>query len=139
MDIYGFRKEFQKGSYILHEGDSGDTMYIVRSGKVRVFKGHDDRETTLAILGPGEFFGEMALIGAYPRSASASAEEDATCTVIDRQTFNALISDPIVFDIMRRMAERIRQLDEALYDASSQDQLRRAYLSRVAEHKHWFV
>ncbi|MDP2181194.1 MAG: cyclic nucleotide-binding domain-containing protein [Actinomycetota bacterium] len=138
-DIYGFRKAFTAGQAIVREGDSGDEMYIVRSGKVRVSKGSGADSVTLAVLGSGEFFGEMALMGEYKRSATATAETDTTLTVVDKQTFSAFVSEPIVHDIMSKMAQRIRQLDEKVVDSERSDQSRRAHLGSIVEQRHWFV
>lgn len=138
-DIYGFRRNLAAGQTIVREGDTGDEMYIVRSGKVRVFKSSEGNSVTLAVLGPGEFFGEMALMGEYRRSASASAETDVEVTVVDKKTFSAFVSEPIVHDIMNKMAQRIRQLDEKVLDSEISDQSRRAHLGSIVEQRHWFV
>src|SRR2546430_17715708 len=59
------------GTVLFREGDRGQTMYVIRSGKVNISKRIGDSEITLAVLGAGEFFGEMALLGGLPRSAGA--------------------------------------------------------------------
>ena len=60
------------GTVLFREGDRGQTMYVIRSGKVNISKRIGDSEITLAVLGPGEFFGEMALLEGLPRSAGAT-------------------------------------------------------------------
>src|SRR5258708_23245077 len=65
------------GTVLFREGDRGATMYVMRSGKVKIWKHISDTELTLAVLGPGEFFGEMALLEGLPRSAGAALGEDA--------------------------------------------------------------
>ena len=64
-------RKFPKGSVIFEDGSSGDYMYVIRSGEVKITKmSEDGREKILEILGEGEFFGEMALLDREPRSAS---------------------------------------------------------------------
>src|SRR2546430_14708927 len=60
------------GTVLFREGDRGQTMYVIRSGKVNISKRIGDSEITLAVLGAGEFFGEMALLEGLPRSAGAT-------------------------------------------------------------------
>ncbi len=86
FEQYG--KIYKKGSLIFSEGDIGDHVYLIQSGKVRVFKLIGDQDKTLAILGPGDFLGEMAIIEKKPRSASAEAVVDSGLLVLDQHTFN---------------------------------------------------
>jgi CRP-like cAMP-binding protein len=139
METFGTRQRFRAGDTILREGDIGDEMYIVRSGKVTIYRDTGADAVTLAVLKPGDYLGEMALLGEYPRSASARAETDTEVTVIDRPTFRAFVSDPLVFDIMHKMAERIRDLDAEVVEARQADEARRAHLGSVMEQRHWFV
>jgi len=139
METFGTRQRFRAGDTIVREGKRGDEMFIVRSGKVRIFKDSESEAVTLAVLGPGDYLGEMALLGEYLRSASAIAETDTEVTVIDRMTFRAFVSDPIVFDIMHKMADHIRDLDTEVVEARHADDSRRAHLGSVIEQRHWFV
>jgi CRP-like cAMP-binding protein len=139
METFGTRHRFRAGDTIVREGEKGDEMFIVRTGKVRIFKGKGADAVTLAVLSPGDYLGEMALLGEYPRSASATAEADTEVTVIDRMTFRAFVSDPIVFDIMHKMADRIRDLDDSVVASQQSDEARRAHLAGVMEQRHWFV
>ena len=139
METFGTRRRYRAGDTVVREGDKGDEMYIVRSGKVRIFQGRGPEAVTLAVLGPGEYLGEMALLGDYTRSATATAECDTEVTVIDSTTFRAFVSDPLVFDIMHKMAERIRGLDSEVVEARQAEESRRVHLSSVMEQRHWFV
>jgi len=85
-------REYRAGDIIMREGDKGDELFIVLTGKVSVVRG----EATLAHLGPGEHVGEMALVRAVPRSASVIAEVPAELVVIKRSDF---------FEILRREHE----------------------------------
>ena len=59
--------------------------------------------------------------------------------MIDRMTFRAFVSDPIVFDIMHKMADRIRDLDETVVEAQRSEDARRAHVAGMVEQRHWFV
>src|SRR5262252_9045854 len=79
------------GTVLFREGDKGSTMYVLRSGKVKIWKHISDTEITLAVLGPGEFFGEMALLEGLPRSAGATVVEDALLIELEAGAFETLI------------------------------------------------
>jgi CRP-like cAMP-binding protein len=67
-----FGKEIPVGTVLVREGEPGKEMYVIQSGKVRISKKVREVEKVLAVLGPGEFFGEMAIISNKPRNASAT-------------------------------------------------------------------
>jgi len=109
-----FIKVYQKSDVIFEEKSPGSEMYIIRSGKVKVATTTPRGETVLAILGPGEFFGEMALVDAAPRSGTATAEEDNTqLVVLDQEKFLYLIQQQPAFalTIMHTLCQRIRRRD----------------------------
>lgn len=109
-----FIKVYQKSDVIFEEKSPGGEMYIIRSGKVKVSTTTPRGETVLAILGPGEFFGEMALVDAAPRSGTATAEEDNTqLIVLDQEKFLYLIQQQPAFalTIMHTLCQRIRRRD----------------------------
>jgi len=101
-------RRFDPGERIFLEDDVGDCMYVVRSGRVDVIT----FGTVLESVGPGGFFGEMALIDGGARSAAALAAESTEAAVIDKETFQALVSEEPAFAlaIMRLLAERIRRI-----------------------------
>jgi CRP-like cAMP-binding protein len=77
-------------STIVREGREPHGFFIIRSGKVEVVKGAEtDRPTVLRMMGPGEFFGEVALIEHKPRTATVRAVEDTECIAIWREDFAA--------------------------------------------------
>jgi CRP/FNR family cyclic AMP-dependent transcriptional regulator len=107
----------QAGEVILKEGEEAAGFYIVASGRVEVVKGlGGPKETVLATLGPGDFFGETALLDGYPRSASIRALEDSECLVMTRWDFLAgLKSSPdMAAQVLRTLARRLRQTDARL-------------------------
>ena len=82
----GVVKHFRKGQRLIDEGDTGDTLYIVTKGRLRVFGSSDSgREITYGTYGPGDYIGEMSLDGG-PRSASVEALDAVECVQITRQT-----------------------------------------------------
>lgn len=108
-----FGKEFPSGTLLFREGDPGKEMYVLQSGTVAISKTVRDVEKMLAVLGPGEFFGEMAIISNKPRNASARVEEDARLLVIDPKTFEAMIrgNSEIAVRMIKKLAERLSDAD----------------------------
>jgi CRP-like cAMP-binding protein len=108
-----FGKEMPKGTVLCREGEPGKEMYVLQSGKVAISKKVRDVEKVLAVLGPGEFFGEMAIISNKPRNASATVEEDARLLVIDPKTFEAMIrgNSEISVRMIKKLAERLSEAD----------------------------
>ncbi|MEN8212341.1 MAG: sigma 54-interacting transcriptional regulator, partial [Thermodesulfobacteriota bacterium] len=92
---------FPKGEIIIHEGDQGDSFYQVIAGSIRVFQiSEDGVEVTLNTLGPGEGFGEMALLTGEPRSASVDIQKPSSLLIISKQAFDQLISEIPGFSLM---------------------------------------
>jgi CRP/FNR family cyclic AMP-dependent transcriptional regulator len=108
-----FGREIPKGTVLFREGDPGKEMYVLQSGKVAISKRVRDVEKVLAVLGPGEFFGEMAIIANKPRNASATVAEDAKLLVIDPKTFESMIrgNAEIAVRMIKKLAERLSEAD----------------------------
>jgi CRP/FNR family cyclic AMP-dependent transcriptional regulator len=110
-----FLRSYQRNEVIFEEGNQGDEMFIIHRGSVRILKkttGGEER--SLSILGPGEFFGEMALIDNSPRSASAIAEEqDTQLIVLDKSKFTYMVQQLPDFSlaIMRKLSQRLREIN----------------------------
>src|SRR5437588_91851 len=94
------------GTVLFREGDKGDKMYVIRSGKVKIVKHIADSDITLAVLGTGEFFGEMALLEGLPRSAEATVAEDALLIEVEGPAFDTLVrkNGEIAVRLMRRLS-----------------------------------
>lgn len=111
-------KVYQRSDIIFEENSTGDEMYILRSGKVRLVLGYAERGAEVCILEqPGEFFGEMALVDGSPRSATAIAEEDNTkLEALSRDNFLKTIREHPEFalDVMSALSKRVR-LGNILY------------------------
>jgi DNA-binding CsgD family transcriptional regulator/signal-transduction protein with cAMP-binding, CBS, and nucleotidyltransferase domain len=104
-------REYRKSEVIFEEGSTGVEMYIVYSGKVRLSTKEPGREITLATIGSGEFFGEMAVIDSAFRTATAIADEDNTkLVIINQKKFREIVRDTPEFamTIMQHLCRRLR-------------------------------
>ncbi|MEX2527337.1 MAG: cyclic nucleotide-binding domain-containing protein [Gemmatimonadota bacterium] len=103
------------GDIIFDQGDPGDALYIVEEGKVAIMRTQGERVTTLAHLGPGQSFGEMALLTPDTRMASAVALEPLTLGKIDRDDFHRLTEmSPLLKDAVTQLMEERTARTEAL-------------------------
>lgn len=111
-----FGKRFSTGTVLFREGDRGEEMFILQSGKVKISKKIRGVEKTLATLEKGEFFGEMAILNDKPRSASAETIEDSDMLVIDRKTFETLLRSNVEIAIrfIKRLADRLRETNDQM-------------------------
>ena len=111
-----FGKRFPTGTVLFREGDRGEEMFILQSGKVKISKKIRGVEKTLATLEKGEFFGEMAILNDKPRSASAETIEDCDMLVIDRKTFETLLRSNVEIAIrfIKRLADRLRETNDQM-------------------------
>ena len=130
-------ERFANGERIVKQGTRGDAMYVVNSGKVRIFRDSDGDETTLAVLEPGAFFGEMALFDNAPRSANAAAVGDAEVRIVTKSDFQALDCDPLLRDMLRTMAARLREVDQDFEKLSLADDRRQKYVSSIPLRHSW--
>ncbi len=101
------------GQEILRQGDVGVGVFIVRTGKVQVIQSRSGTEHVLTTLGPGEVFGEMALLDEFPRSASARATEPTTCFGLQRWHFRGILeSHPkIALALLPILSRRMRRAE----------------------------
>lgn len=111
-----YAAEYPKGHVLFREGDPGRVMFVLQAGKVRITRLVRRVEKTLAMLGAGDFFGEMALLNNKPRSATATIEEDARLLVIDTQTFDTMINAnaEIAARLIRKLAQRLQDANELI-------------------------
>jgi predicted acylesterase/phospholipase RssA len=101
--------------WLFHEGDAGDCIYVVVSGRMRVVADRDDRQLVLDTLGPGAVLGELAILTGAQRSASVQALRDTELLEIDGVQFELLLdNDPgLAVGLARALAERIQRGDPA--------------------------
>lgn len=123
FDSAGLQKSmkiYRKSEVIFEEGSFGSEMYIIHSGKVQIYRDSEEGEIELLTLGPGKFFGEMALVDNAARSASARAAEEGTRLIaLDKDKFLFLVSHQPTFAlvVMQAHCERIRALSESVSKA----------------------
>jgi CRP/FNR family transcriptional regulator, cyclic AMP receptor protein len=100
------RRAFVADEVIFREGEKGETLYVIEKGDVEIRGGR----RVIAILGPGEFFGEMSLIDPSPRSATAVAASDVTLVPVSEKDFLRIVSETPSFalDLLRLFARRLR-------------------------------
>ena len=109
-------RTFPAGTVLFHEGDQGREMYVIQSGKIKISKKVREEEQTLAAIGPGEFFGEMAIFNNKPRSASATVLEDCKVLVVDARTLEAMIkgNTEIAVRMIKKLAARLQEADDQI-------------------------
>jgi CRP/FNR family transcriptional regulator, cyclic AMP receptor protein len=104
-----FARDFAAGTVLFEEGQPGDFMYVVASGDVEIRRKVGDIERVLAVLPPGDFFGEMAILNSRPRSATAVVRVDSRLIVIEGRTFEAMLRarPEIAMRIIKALAMRL--------------------------------
>src|SRR5690606_4458595 len=115
------RKVHQKGSIIFSQGDSGDALYGVASGRVRISaSGAGGREVFLNIMEPGDTFGEIAVMDGLPRTAGAMALDRTTLIVVKRVDFLALLErEPqIALHLLKLLCQRLRWTSELVEESA---------------------
>jgi CRP-like cAMP-binding protein len=116
-------KHFDGFSHIVRQGDPGDAMFFILHGEVRVRMLIGGKETILATLGKGDFFGEISLFDQGPRSADVVANEDVTALRISAAAFQKLaeaapeLATPFLFSMGRALALRIRNDNKRFRDS----------------------
>ena len=101
---------------VVREGATGDAMFLILEGEVRSRSMQDGREITIATLGPGEFFGEMALLDHGPRSADVVANKDSVLLKITSRAFEQILKEaaalaaPFLYALSKTEVARMRQL-----------------------------
>ncbi len=110
-------RTFKTGDVIIKEGDQGAGVFVVTSGKVEVVRGASGGKLqVLNTLGPGDFFGEMALFEGFPRSATVRCLEDTELLAMTRWDFRAELSShsEIAMAVLEAVVRRLREADARL-------------------------
>ena len=111
----GYEKQLNTGEVLFKDGDPGDEMYLIKSGKIRISKPAGDVEKTLAVLKEGDFFGEMSVIDGSPRSATATAIEPTELVIFVREVFmNQVRENPLIEYVLHTLIRRLRETDEQI-------------------------
>src|ERR1043166_3857241 len=133
--------DYPRSSTICRTGDPGDAMYLIDVGKVRIsITDADGAVVTLAELGPGDFFGEMAMLDGQGRSANAMATEDARVAKLTRDDFLEFMrSDPrITLELLTSLTARLRRTDDLLRhrvsrNVNQEEQAQLTFADRLAD------
>ncbi len=113
-------RHYYAGQIVFEEGDIGDEMYLIYSGRVKIFKrGKNREEMVLSELGEKDYFGEMALLDDAPRSASAMVLEPTVLSVLTREKLYTIIYEKpeIAIEVCRILSSRLRDANDRLQDA----------------------
>ena len=133
--------DYPKSATIFRNGDPGDAMYLIDVGKVRIsITDADGAVVTLAELGGGDFFGEMAMLDGQGRSANATAVEDARLAKLTRDDFLSFMrGDPrVTLELLTALTNRLRRTDELLRhrvsrNVNQEEALRMTFADRAAD------
>src|SRR5690242_1250568 len=126
---------------LFRQGDNGDAMYLIESGRVRIsIRDHDKQEVTLAELAQGDFFGEMSIIDGRQRSADAKVIEDSRLAVLSREAFLTFVrkKPDVALEMLSALTDRLRRTDELLRsrvsrNANEEEQARLTLADRAAD------
>ncbi len=130
-----------RNTRLFRQGDKGDAMYLIESGRVRISIHDDDgHEVTLAELAQGDFFGEMAIIDGRQRSADAHVIEDARLAILSRDAFLSFVRNnpDVALEMLSALTERLRRTDDLLRsrvsrNVNEEDKARLTVADRAAD------
>jgi CRP-like cAMP-binding protein len=111
--------ELARGDLLFHEGDPGDSLYVVLRGKIKLGRtSGDGRENLVAVLGPGEMFGELSLFDPGPRSAGATALVDSTLLGLSSDELTPWLAGrpDVARALLRAIARRLRRTNDSMSD-----------------------
>ncbi|MCB1043873.1 MAG: Crp/Fnr family transcriptional regulator [Acidobacteria bacterium] len=122
------RKSFSKETILVQENEMGETMYMILSGKVKVTNvGTDGKEVILSVLGPGDFFGEMALLDEEPRSATVVTLDQTEALLLRRKEFMNLLEQnrEMLSNLLATLSQRLRHANSQIRSLALLDVLGR--------------
>jgi CRP/FNR family transcriptional regulator, cyclic AMP receptor protein len=123
LAVHGNARAYRASTILINEGDAGDSLYIVLSGRLRSYASSDEgRDVVLAEHGPGEYVGELALDGGL-RSASVKAVEASTCRVVQGAELRAFLADHPDFAVhlSQKLTRMVRRLTDQVKSLALQD------------------
>ena len=134
-------KTVPQNTRLFRQGDTGDAMYLIESGRVRISLRDDDKqEVTLAELAQGDFFGEMSIIDGRQRSADAQVIENARLAVLSRDAFLSFVrkKPDVALEMLSALTDRLRRTDELLRsrvsrNVNEEEQARLTLADRAAD------
>ena len=117
-------RRYARGEVIFLEGDEGTALCLIAEGRIRIqLTGADGREVVITVYGPGEIFGEMALLDGEPRSADAIAQEPSRVFWLQRDDFQAFLEDHprAAMKMLAALSRRLRHTTRVVQDATFRD------------------
>ena len=117
-------RKYLKNSMIILEEEYGDLVFVVQSGTIKITRVNDEgKEVILALLGPGEIFGELAILDGEARSANALAQENCQLLAINKEDFLDILKHnfSVSFNLMCELAKRLRKSDQQIEALSLSD------------------
>jgi CRP/FNR family cyclic AMP-dependent transcriptional regulator len=111
--------QLERGERLFTEGDAGDRLYIILTGKIKLTKAAPDgRENLLSVHGPGEMFGELSLFDPVPRTSSATAVTDAQLAGLAHDSLRTWLSTrpEVAMHLLQALAQRLRRINEVKAD-----------------------
>jgi CRP/FNR family cyclic AMP-dependent transcriptional regulator len=115
IERHAVTRNFAKRTILINEGDQTNSLYVIISGKVKIYCGDEHgKEIIIATLGPGEYFGEVALIDDAERSASVMTLEDSNFLVISKESFKTALSQypEIAIRLIQEFTQRFRNMTD---------------------------
>ncbi len=109
----------KRGEVLFNEGDDGNQLYVVTEGKIKLGRtSPDGRENLLAILGPGQMFGELSFFDPGPRSATATSVTDVTVQSLSHEALTPVLSShaEVALALLNQLAGRLRRTNEVVGD-----------------------
>ncbi len=114
------RRRYARGQVVFVQGDPGTSLYIVEQGRVKIVRASSEgRELVLTVMGPGDFFGELALLDGEQRSADAIAQEDCQLLLLPRDDFARFVRARAesALSLLAVLSRRLRSADQLAQDA----------------------
>lgn len=132
-----YGRQYEPGDVLCREGERGDEMFVIQSGSVRIVKDVGGKECVLALLGAGEFLGELAILNGKPRTATAIVVEPTRCLLIDSRRLEQMVANnaEIAMRLIKKLAKRLASADTLIEILMHHDPKARIMLalSRYAE------
>ena len=134
-------KTVPQNTRLFRQGDKGDAMYLIESGRVRIsIRDEEEQEVVLAELAQGDFFGEMSIIDGRQRSADAKVIEDAQLAILSREAFLSFVRSnaDVALEMLSALTDRLRRTDELLRsrvsrNANEEEKARLTVADRAAD------